>query len=71
MRSALLALLLLSAPVFLRGAQAQDIPAPYGPAQQQWAKPESGEWGSSAGIEPADCTRQLKTDTKTSITFGL
>ena len=51
MRSALLALLLLSAPVFQRGAQAQDIPAPYGPAQQQWAKPETGEWGSSAGIE--------------------
>ena len=46
MRLALVVFLLLSV-----GAQAQDIPAPYGAAQNQWAKPESGEWGSSAGIE--------------------
>lgn len=26
---------------------------------------------TGAGIEPAACTRQLKTDTKTSVTFGL
>ena len=46
MRSALFALLMLTA-----AARAQDIPAPHGPAEQQWAKPESGTWGSSAGIE--------------------
>ncbi len=46
MRSALLALLFLTV-----SAQAQDIPAPYGAAQNKWGKPESGEWGSSAGLE--------------------
>jgi DNA-binding beta-propeller fold protein YncE len=49
-RSALLALLLLT-PLLPGVAQAQDIPAPYGAAQNQWGKPQSGEWGSSAGLE--------------------
>ena len=37
-------------------AMAQDIPAPYGTAEKQWASPEAGQssdvkWGSTAGIE--------------------
>jgi hypothetical protein len=35
-------------------ARAQDIPAPYGAPEHQWATPpngEAGKWGSSAGIE--------------------
>ena len=35
-------------------AWAQDIPAPYGAPEHQWAAPpdsEAGKWGSSAGIE--------------------
>ena len=46
---ALMAAVSLSAP-----AWAQDIPAPYGAPEHQWAAPpdsEAGKWGSSAGIE--------------------
>jgi len=32
-------------------AAAQDIPSPYGKAENQWASPENGQWGSTAGIE--------------------
>ena len=37
-------------------AMAQDIPAPYGKVENQWASPENGQssdvkWGSTAGIE--------------------
>ena len=37
-------------------AMAQDIPSPYGKAENQWASPEAGQssdvkWGSTAGIE--------------------
>lgn len=32
-------------------ASAQDIPALYGKAENQWASPPSGSWGSTAGIE--------------------
>jgi sugar lactone lactonase YvrE len=47
MKTTLTALLLLTA-----AASAQDIPAPYGPGEHQWATPPAGKpWGSSAGIE--------------------
>ncbi len=32
-------------------ASAQDIPSPYGKAENQWASPPTGNWGSTAGIE--------------------
>jgi hypothetical protein len=32
-------------------ASAQDIPSPYGKAENQWASPPEGAWGSTAGIE--------------------
>ena len=32
-------------------ASAQDIPALYGKAENQWASPPNGTWGSTAGIE--------------------
>lgn len=32
-------------------ASAQDIPALYGKAENQWASPPTGSWGSTAGIE--------------------
>ncbi len=32
-------------------ASAQDIPALYGKAENQWASPPEGSWGSTAGIE--------------------
>jgi DNA-binding beta-propeller fold protein YncE len=44
-RTASAALLLLTV-----GARAQDIPAPYGPPENQWAKLDGG-WGSTAGLE--------------------
>ncbi len=54
MKLAFAALLLLSAAVPSSYALAQDIPAPYGAPEHQWAVPpdgEPGKWGSSAGIE--------------------